>query len=166
MKKALWRAAATAYRGLTRRRPLFPRRIGARPAGARAAVIASAEGAQLRASWHHQRFRRTARAAFDAELAKVEAEHTALRRELAAAYEELDRLRQSGAPQPSRAKGSIADFRIWVPSVAGISMLFQLPSPFVLPAVGTAKRWFPSPFSRAAVAPLRWTPICLSAPVH
>jgi hypothetical protein len=79
----------------------------------------------------------------------VEAEHTALRRELAAAYEELDRLRQSGAPQPSRAKGSIADFRIWVPSVAGISMLFQLPSPFVLPAVGTAKRWFPSPFSRA-----------------
>ena len=57
--------------------------------------------AQLRASWHHQRFRRTARAAFDAELAKVEAEHTALRRELAAAYAELDRLRSSPAPQPA-----------------------------------------------------------------
>ena len=69
--------------------------------GRLAAVIASAEGPQLRASWHHQRFRRTARAAFDAELTKVEAEHARLRRELAAAYEELDRLRQSPAPQPS-----------------------------------------------------------------
>src|SRR5438445_7687720 len=45
-----WRAVATAYRAPTRRRPLSPRMVGARPGGARAAVIASAEGPQLRAS--------------------------------------------------------------------------------------------------------------------
>src|SRR5215472_3806301 len=37
------RAAATAYRAPTRRRLLSPRTVGVRPAGARAAVTASAE---------------------------------------------------------------------------------------------------------------------------
>jgi hypothetical protein len=49
------RAAATAYRVPTRRRPLSPRGVGVQPAGARAAVIGSADGPQLRASWHHGR---------------------------------------------------------------------------------------------------------------
>src|SRR5262249_29763360 len=41
-----WRVATTAYRAPTRRRPLFPRTVGVRRAGARAAVIASVEGTQ------------------------------------------------------------------------------------------------------------------------
>jgi hypothetical protein len=47
-----WRAVATAYRAPTRRRPLSPRMVGVRPAGARAAVIAFAEGPQLRVAAH------------------------------------------------------------------------------------------------------------------
>jgi len=39
-----WRAAATACRAPTRRRPLFPRTAGARPVGARAVVFAFAAG--------------------------------------------------------------------------------------------------------------------------
>jgi len=44
-------------RAPTRRRPLFPRTVGVQPAGARAVVIASAEGRQLWASWQHRPFR-------------------------------------------------------------------------------------------------------------
>jgi hypothetical protein len=56
-----WRAAATACRAPTRRRPLFPRTAGARPVGARAVVFAFAAGPRLRASWHHQQFQMIAK---------------------------------------------------------------------------------------------------------
>src|SRR5262249_47197243 len=58
-----WQVIATAHRAPTRRRLLSRRRVGARPAGARAAVIASADGLQLRASGHHRHFQMIARPA-------------------------------------------------------------------------------------------------------
>ena len=52
-----------AYPAPTGRQPLFPKRVGVQPAGARGAVIASAERPQLGASWQCRHFQTIAKPA-------------------------------------------------------------------------------------------------------